>query len=263
MAFHANLDVPLEVNDAHQWSLRSAPDTVAVAAFYLAAYNAKAAGAHDYVAQMMFNTPAGTSPAKDLAKMLAKLELLDELAGVDFRVWRETRTGLASMPAGREQAIGHLCGSVALQLAVCPHIVHVVGYSEADHAATADDVIASARIASGTISALLDGVPEMGRDPRVAARRSQLLGEARVLLAAIKELAPAGTADPLIDPETLARAVECGLLDAPDLAGNPAASGMVRTRLIDGACVAVDERGRPIAEARRVAEALHKASRTG
>lgn len=259
ISWHAEKGIPVEVNDSHQWSLRSAPDSVAVAAFFLAAYNARRAGVQDYVAQMMFNTPAGTRADMDLGKMLAKLELVGELAGDRFRVWRETRTGLASMPADRDQAVGHLCGSVSLQLAVRPHIVHVVGFCEADHIATESDLIQSSRIASGTIAALLDGQPEMSLDRRVAARRDELVSEARMLIAAVRELAPKGTTDPLADPETLARAVRCGLLDAPDLAGNPAAAGRVETAIVEGACRAVDGNGRPVAESRRIARALNRA----
>jgi hypothetical protein len=48
-------------------------------------------------------------------------------------------------------------------------------------------------------------------------------------------------------------------MDAPDLAGNPAAWGKVRTRLVEGACRAVDEHGLPVLEQRRVADALVRA----
>jgi methylmalonyl-CoA mutase cobalamin-binding subunit len=259
MRWHAERGIPVEVNDSHQWSLRSAPDAVAVASFFLAAYNAKAAGVRDYVGQMMFNTPAGTTPAMDLAKMLAKMALTDELTGDGFRIWRETRTGLASMPADQDAAIGHMCGSIAMQLAVRPHILHVVSYTEAHHAATTADVIAAARMAQGVIDGIQVGLPEMHGDPRVIARRDQLITEGRLILSAIKEIAPPGTRDPWTDPETLARAVECGLMDAPDLAGNPAAWGKVRTRLVEGACRAVDEHGLPVLEQRRVADALVRA----
>jgi len=262
IAWHARAGVPVEVNDSHQWSLRSAPDAVAVASFFLAAYNAKSLGVRDYVGQLMFNTPAGTAPNRDLAKMLAKLDLAGELEDEGFRIWRQTRTGLASLPADRDAAIGHLCGSVAIQLAVKPHIVHVVGYSEASHAATAADVVSSVRMARGTIEAVLQGLPEMTLDPGVTGRRDQLLREARLLLAAVKQIAPWGTVDPWADPETLARAVECGLLDASDLAGNPNAAGTVVTAMIDGASLTLDERGLPLSEERRVAHCLELARST-
>jgi len=56
--------------------------------------------------------------------------------------------------------------------------------------------------------------------------------------------------------ETLARAVEIGLLDAPNLQGSPYASGRVCTRSVNGAIVAVDGSGSPLAERERVARLL-------
>ncbi|OTA41543.1 MAG: methionine synthase, partial [Symbiobacterium thermophilum] len=77
--WHAERGIPVESNESHHWSLRDAPDVVAVAAAYIAAYNAKQAGVTDYVQQLMWNNPPLTSPAMDLAKMLAKLELVESL----------------------------------------------------------------------------------------------------------------------------------------------------------------------------------------
>ena len=62
MRWHAEHGVPVEMNESHHWSLRDAPDVVAVVAAYLAAYNARAAGVRDYVQQLMFNNPPCTSP---------------------------------------------------------------------------------------------------------------------------------------------------------------------------------------------------------
>jgi len=58
--------------------------------------------------------------------------------------------------------------------------------------------------------------------------------------------------DALTDPDVLARAVEIGLLDAPQLKGNPYACGQVRTRIINRANYAVDEEGRALSEKVRV-----------
>lgn len=257
LRWHASRGIPVELNESHHWSLRDAPDVVAVAAAFLAAYNARAAGVQDYVQQLMFNNPPATSPVMDLAKMLAKLDLVEGLQGPQFRVWRETRAGLSSLPPDPEVARGHLAASTCLQMQVRPHIVHVVGHSEAHHAAAAEDVIAACKVVDGAIRQVLPGVPDMTRDPRVQERREALVAEARVLLGAIRAVAPPGTPDPYCDPETLARAVECGLLDAPHLRGNPAGRGRVVTRMIGGACLAVDpETGRPLSEAERVARVL-------
>lgn len=240
MAWHASNGIPVEVNEAHHWSLRDAPDSVAVAAAYLAAYNAKAAGVRDYVAQFMFNTPPSTSPAMDVAKMLAKLELMSSLEDEGFRIWRQTRTGLLSYPTDLDVAKGQLGSSVLVQMALRPHIVHVVSFVEADHAATPADIIEAVKIARGAIRQGLLGLPDMASDPRVAARKDELVAEARVILDAIREIARPGCDDPWTDPVTLGRAVRIGLLDAPHLAGNPVARGKVVTRMVDGACRAWD-----------------------
>jgi hypothetical protein len=274
MRWHAEHGIPVEMNESHHWSLRDAPDVVAVVAAYLAAYNARAAGVQDYVQQLMFNNPPNTSPVMDLGKMLAKLELVESLqdlkkqtirassGATGFRVWRETRGGLTSYPPDPYVACGHLAATVTLQMQLKPHIVHIVGPTEAHHATTAAELIQACRITDGAISQCLLGPPDMTRDARVQQRKSELLVDAQVLLDAIAQLAPAGR-DPYTDPDTLARAVEIGLLDAPHLRGNTAAYGKIITRMIEGACVAVDSpTGKPIPEAECVARILAQAAPT-
>lgn len=257
MRWHAEHGIPVEMNESHHWSLRDAPDVVAVVAAYLAAYNARAAGVRDYVQQLMFNNPPSTSPAMDLGKMLAKLELVESLQNEHFRVWRETRGGLTSYPPDPSVARGHLAATVALQMQLKPHIVHIVGHTEAHHATTAAELIEACRIADGAISQCLLGLPDMTLDPRVQRRKKELLADAAALLDAI-----AGSGrdarDPFTDADTLARAVEIGLLDAPHLRGNAAACGKIVTRMIGGACLAVDRAtGQPLPEKERIARALN------
>jgi hypothetical protein len=259
MRWHAERGIPVEMNESHHWSLRDAPDVVAVVAAYLAAYNARAAGVRDYVQQLMFNNPPSTSPVMDLGKMLAKLELVEALQNGHFRVWRETRGGLTSYPPDPSVARGHLAATVMLQMQLKPHIVHIVGHTEAHHATMAVELIEACRIADGAISQCLLGLPDMTRDERVQRRKAELLADAAVLLDAIASLAPPGR-DPFTDADTLALAVEFGLLDAPHLRGNAAACGKVVTRMVGGACLAMEPRtGKPIPEAERVAHARTRA----
>lgn len=259
MRWHAERGIPVEMNESHHWSLRDAPDVVAVVAAYLAAYNARAAGVQDYVQQLMFNNPPNTSPLMDLGKMLAKLEVVESLQNGRFRVWRETRGGLTSYPPDPSVACGHLAATVTLQMHVNPHIVHIVGPTEAHHATTAAELIAACRITDGAISQCLLGLPDMTQDSRVQQRKTELLAEAAVLLEAIAQLAPTGR-DPYTDPQTLALAVETGLLDAPHLRGNAAGCGKIVTRIIGGACLAIDpDSGKPIPEAERTAKILARA----
>lgn len=250
---YAEMGVPVEVNESHQWALRGCGDTIELATAYIAAHNARAMGVGTYVAQFMFDTPKGISPSMDIAKMSAKLELVESLSNGRFKVLRMVRSGLASLSASPPVAKGQMAGSVYAAMALKPHIVHVVGFSEADHAATADDVIESCVIARGSVQRALLGMPDPLADPRVAERKAQLMKETRFLVDAVKRAGSKKSEDPLSDPETLLWAVKEGLLDAPGLAGGGVAKGRIATAIVDGACVAVDRAtGKPLAESERV-----------
>ena len=253
MAWYAAQGIPVEVNDSHQWSLRDAPDGVAVAAAFLAAYNAKRAGVRTFVAQYMFNNPRGTSPANDLAKMSAKIELIEGLQDASFRTVREARTGLNSLPLDMDQAKGHLGSSIHTMMAIRPQILHVVGYSEANYHVGPKELIESCRIAQGAVRDALLGLPDPLADAAVRTRKGELVDEARFLLDRIREIAPEGAADPWTDPTTLAKAVGTGILDAPHLLGNPVACGRTVTRMLGGASRAVDPAtGEPMTERQRI-----------
>jgi methylmalonyl-CoA mutase cobalamin-binding subunit len=257
MQWYGARGIPVELNEPHHWGLRDAPDVICVVSAYLAAYNARACGVRDYIAQLMFNSPPGLSDAMDLAKMQAMLDIIEPLATADFRIWRQTRTGLLSYPLQIDAARAHLAASVYVQMAVQPHIVHVVSYTEADHAATADDVIESCHLARRAIENALRGAPDLTADPSVQARRAELVQQAQITLAAIAAIAGRDVADPLIDPATLARAIELGILDAPQLRNNRFAPGNIDTRCTTtGACLAVDSAGRPWPEQDRLAHLL-------
>lgn len=254
MAWYGERGIPVELNEPHHWGLRDAPDVISAVAAYLSAYNARAFGVRNYIAQLMLNSPAGLSDAMDLAKMLAMLDLIAPLAGPGFHIWRQTRTGLLSYPVQPDAARAHLAASVYLQMALRPAIVHVVSHTEAHHAAAADDVIEACRLARRSIENALRGQPDMTADPAVQQRREEIVREAQITLVAIRALAAPGTADPLADPTTLARAVTAGVLDAPHLRNNPFARGQIISRFDQrGACVAADRTGRALLEEERLA----------
>ncbi len=256
MAWYGQKGIPVELNEPHHWGMRDAPDVVCVASAFLAAYNARAFGVQDYIAQFMFNSPPGLSDAMDLAKMLAMLDLIEPLAGPNFRLWRQTRTGLLSYPLDMDAARGHLAASVYLQMALRPHIVHVVSHTEAHHAARAEDVIEASKIARRAIENALAGQPDMTLAPEVIQRRQELVAEAQKTLNAIQKLPGLPAGNPWTDPQTLARAVQVGILDAPQLRNNAFAPGQVQSRIINGACLAVNSAGRPLAEAERLSPLL-------
>ena len=252
MRWYGEHNIPVELNEPHHWGMRDAPDVVFVVAAYLAAYNARAFGVRDYIAQFMFNSPAATADDMDLAKMLAILKMIEPLSGPDFRIWKQTRTGLLSYPLQPAAARAHLAASIYVQMALHPHIVHIVGHTEADHAATADDVIEACQMAQRAIENALRGAPDMLADPHVQARAEELESEARITLDALRVIAREDSLDPLTDPVVLASAVSLGILDAPQLRNNPFARGEIDTRIIDGKCLAVDANGRPLDERQRL-----------
>lgn len=265
MKWYGEHNIPVELNEPHHWGMRDAPDVVFVVSAYLSAYNARAFGVKDYIAQLMFNSPPGLSDAMDLAKMLAVMDMISPLArsgrgdgGEGFNIWKQTRTGLLSHPLDPDLARGHLSASIYLQMAMKPHIIHIVGHTEAHHAATADDIIEAGKIARRAIENAVRGAPDMTADPAIIKRRKQLVKEATLLLEAISALAAPEAGDPFIDPATLTRAVTSGLMDALQLRNNKFGRGEIRTSIVKGACVTVDSKGRPLSEIKRLQSMMTK-----
>jgi hypothetical protein len=264
MAFYGERGIPVELNEPHHWGMRDASDVVFVVSAFLSAYNARAFGVKDYIAQLMFNSPAELSDKMDLAKMLAVLEMITPLSsphfpkenggteGGRFHIYKQTRTGLLSYPVEINAARAHLSASIYLQMALRPDIIHIVGHVEADHAATADDIIEAARMARRSIENAM-GQPDLTADPDVMVRKDELVEQAQVTLEAIKAIAPASISDPWIDPAILAKSVSLGILDAPQLKNNEFARGKILTRVDErGACVVVDGAGKSISESERL-----------
>ncbi|WKZ36953.1 MAG: cobalamin B12-binding domain-containing protein [Anaerolineales bacterium] len=260
MQWYGENNIPVELNEPHHWGMRDSSDIVFVVSAYLSAYNARAFGVKDYIAQMMFNSPPGLSDAMDLAKMLAVIEMITPLShsvggdggGGAFRVLKQTRIGLLSHPLDTDAARGHLAAATYLQMALKPDIYHIVGHTEADHAAMADDVIEASKIVRRAIQNAM-GAPDMTKDPAIQKRVKELVKDANLLLDAIRGLS-ASSADPLTDPATLTVAVTSGLMDAPQLRNNKFGRGEVRTRIVNGASVAVNKKGKLIPESRRIAK---------
>ncbi|HSN93477.1 MAG TPA: cobalamin B12-binding domain-containing protein [Anaerolineaceae bacterium] len=258
MRWYGARNIPVELNEPHHWGMRDASDAVFVTSAFLSAWNAKAMGVKDYIAQMMFNSPAALAGNMDLARMLAILELVSPLEDDNFRVIKQTRTGLLSYPLEPNAARAHLASSIYLQMILKPHIIHVVGHTEADHAATGEDVIEASLMAKWAIKNALNDNLNISRDPIIQRRVKDLKADVELTLQAIRNLAGKGVEDPLTDPTTLAKAVEVGILDAPQLKNNVFAPGLSRTAIINGASVEVDASGTPVHESKRLAEYLER-----
>ena len=257
--WYAERGMPVEVNESHHWSLRDAPDPVAVVMAYVAAYCAKRMGVRQFFAQYMFNTPRFTSALSDLAKMATKVRLIHSLQDEGFRAYRQVRAGLSHFSIDLATAKGQLAMATHTMLGLRPHILHVVGFSEASHAATPDDVIESCKIVRGVMRNAFLGIPDPLTDPRVEQLQKGLVEESLVLLGTLERFGRAlGSADPLADPHVLAEAIRCGLIDAPHLAGQPCALGAVRTGPALGGCRTLDAEGAVLPEGDRLLHLLRE-----
>jgi methylmalonyl-CoA mutase cobalamin-binding subunit len=249
--WNAENDVPVEVNDSHQWELRYAHDSLAVATAYLSAYIAKKLGVRWYVQQYMMNTPPNLSPKMDIAKAIAKLELVESLQDENFIPYRMVRTGLLSFPADPNSAMGQLVASMFYASYLNPHIIHVVSYCEAMKRATSKEILESVKMVRKAYSLASRGLPDFKSDPEIKSRIDLLKNEAMVIIEKIKEFS-IDKEDPLTDPETLYMAVKTGILDAVGLQGNSIAQGKIKVAVINGAYEAVDDQGNILREKERL-----------
>ncbi len=252
--WHAERGIPVECNEPHHWSLRDAHDVMPVVTAYIAAYNAKKLGVKHYISQYMFNIPHGISFPMDLARVLAMIELVESLHDENFTTYRQTRAGLPLLNADLDVAKGQLATSTFMQMAVKPHIIHVVGYCEADHAASSREVIESCKIVRGVIRHTVGENFSMEQAPAIAQRKEQLLHEAKTVLDFIQKKY-AYDPDPLVNPEILADLVKQGFLDAVHILKGDKFKGILATQIKDGACVAIDKDTKEtLSEAKRLAQ---------
>ncbi|MFX1290367.1 MAG: methionine synthase [Promethearchaeota archaeon] len=240
--WHGENNVPVEINDSHHWSLRDAPDAIAVADMYLSGIIAKGLGVKHFIAQYMFNTPPSSSLDMDLAKILAKNELLHTLIDKKFSVIKQVRTGLASFPLDLSRAKGQLATATIVQLALKPDIVHVVSYSEAAHAALPEDVIESCKIVEQVINGIYSSEINVVND-KIIKRKEELIKQAKWIIESIPILAKnrEELQNPYINYKVLNRLVKYGIFDAPHLVNNKYAQGKIRTKIINGGCYSWDD----------------------
>jgi uncharacterized protein (TIGR01319 family) len=176
MRWWASIDKPVEINDPHQWQLRNSTDDMLVTDHVIAGMVALKTGIRQYVMQMMYDLPPGTSGLNDLAKFRAAYELMEPLTrNFDFHIIKETRGGLSDFPPNLDKAKGHLATSTYWQMYMEPDIVHVVSFSEAHHEAKAEDVIESCDIVKQVFEDFYrDDRPDVWADPRLLTRKRLL-----------------------------------------------------------------------------------------
>lgn len=227
----ARRGIPVEMNDPNHFSSRWAHDTVIVVDYALITAVMLSQGVKDVILQLQFNKPRETSDHGDLAKMLAGLDLAEELIGDSgARLWRETRTGIDSFDPDIDAARHQLARSTFLQLLTQPHAIHLVSYCEAIHVADVDDVADSSRLVRRCVRVFrrhADDLMKLRQHPLVVERRAQLADEARLTLGHIAALDGAGPPankdglqeliHRLADVNVLTESLERGILAAPGI----------------------------------------------
>lgn len=252
IAYNAQMGVPVEMNESHQWALRYCSDVIEVAISYITAKVAKHLGVKDMVMQYMLANPPSISPMMDLAKMQAKIDLMGELEDETFHIVRMVRTGLLAYPADMDKAKGLIASTMFYGSFLKPDIVHVVSYSEAVKRATSKEILESIRIVNKSMEIAERGLLEnLHQDPTFKERLDYLKSEVRYLLGEISKIKD--VEDPLVDPEVIYLAIKEGLLDAPGLKGFSVAQGNFRTEIHEGYHVTMDEDGTILDEETRIA----------
>lgn len=243
--WHAEHNIPVEINEAHHWAMRDAHDVISVAMSYISALNAKKLGVKEYISQYMFNVPNGTSFSMDLARVLAMMELVESLEDADFKIYRETRTGLPLLSADMDVAKGQLAASTFMQMQIKPHIIHVVGYCEADHAATPEEIIESCKIVRGVIRHTMESHLGLQDEIEILRRKEELISEAKYLLDFISSRY-ADFSEPLVNTEVLADCVKTGIIDAVHIVKGGKFKGNLCTKIVGGKCVAYDRKNEKV-----------------
>ena len=254
--WNAENGVPVEINDAHQWGLRFAHDTLVVADTYIITYIAKKLGVRHYVQQYMLMTPHFLSPKYDIAKNLAMKEIVKSFEDESFKTYTMIRAGLLSMPADEHMAMGQLVSEMFYGAYLEPDIVHVVAYSEAIERAKSKEIIESVKMVKRALAIAREGLPDFEKDPEIEKRKESLKEEAMVIVEAVKNLGEKmGSRDPLLDPKVLGRAVRIGILDAMGLSGSGVAPGNIEIDFSKGKVDTVKD-GKILSERERLKEFL-------
>ncbi|QSX04695.1 methionine synthase [Sedimentibacter sp. zth1] len=254
IAYHGKKNITVEINEPHHWSLRDAHDVMSVFMAYVSSYNAKKFGVKNYIAQYMFNTPNTLSFSMDLARVLAMVELVESLKDENFNIFRQVRAGLNYLSPDLDVAKGQLAATTFLSMNIRPHIVHVVGFNEAEHAATPDNIIESCKIVRGVLRNVVNDHLDLTINPEIIERKKQLIEEANYLKEFICNFYK-DYDDPLANAFVLSDCIKRGILDAPHIVKNKKIRGILETRVQDGKCVAFSKKlGRNICERERIEE---------
>ena len=221
-----SFNIPVEMNDPNQWSSRFCHDTVFVSDYALIASVMYEAGIQNMVFQMQFNKPAATGDYGDISKMSAARNMIEYVRpkNNNSRILVETRSGIEHFSSHLPTAKLQLARSTLLQMLMNPDIIHLVSYCEADHAATAYDIIESSQIVRKAVELFKENESDIRKaavHPFVETRKNYLISESKDLLnqiASVKESYEGQNISKyLSDPYVLKEAMRRQYMTAPGI----------------------------------------------
>lgn len=258
MKWYADRNVPLEVNEAYQWSKLGGHDSLIVAMAYIGAYNAKKAGVQSYVSHFLTDAVPGTLPSMEIAKMLAIIEVISELEDHHFKVYRQVTVSITRSSSNPSINKGQLSAISRLYMVIKPHIVHVASFNNGGCSIETDEIIGNCKLVDEVIRNGFEDTPDDKNDILILGRKSELVIQAKLILDAISMIQKVGH-DPLIDPVTISKSIEIGILNLPHFKKSINNAETTSTKIINGACYAIDiQTGVPISENERLREILLK-----
>lgn len=269
----ASTQKPFEPNTPHHFAFRGSDDVTYIVSAVLAAQTAKHHGIHDFILQIMLNTPRSTWGIVDLAKARAILALIRPLCDDSFRLYLQPRAGLDYFAPDETLAkiqlasVSMLMDDIEPDDGLSPDIVHVVSYSEALYLATPAVIDESIKITLGSINHYRSlkkakKVDQERFENDIVARTRTFVDEAKIVLDGIER-----SIDQPYTPEGLYAVFANGFLPTPYLWGNVEAfpnATAFGSKMLDGSTVLCDDAGEIVDARRRVEIAINnlKSSKT-
>lgn len=266
LRYIASTQKPFEPNTPHHFAFRGSDDVTYIVSAVLAAKTAKHHGIHDFILQIMLNTPRSTWGIVDLSKARAILDLIRPLCDDSFRVYLQPRAGLDYFAPDETLAkiqlasVSMLMDDIEPDDNFSPDIVHVVSYSEALYLATPAVIDESIKITLGSIRHYrsLKKARKVDQDrfeDDIVARTRNFVDEAKIVLEGIER-----SIDQPYTAEGLYAVFVHGFLPTPYLWGNVEAfpnATAFGSKMLDGSTVLCDDAGKIVDAQRRVEIAIN------
>ena len=273
VSYLANKGIPVEMNDPNQWSSRFVHDTLFVVSYALIVSVMYASGVKDIILQCQFNKPATTGDYADLGKFFAVKRIVEDLRprGNTASIYYEARSGIEHFSTDQKKAKFQLPRSVMLQMLIEPSILHLVSYCEADHIATANDVIESSAILRRAVRIYKENEEDIRKSLKwnvIDARSDFLYSEAiTVLMETIQLGYKFKVTDThemykyLSNPEVLKKAMQYRYMTAPGIVGKKYSNADIYTKVSEYGfldCYENWEDESPMLEEKRIAKLKKK-----